>query len=123
MAANLVRSIAIITGRLRRNSTQGPSGTASTAPIAGPVAASAETATAPACITRIATSGKASNANQVPSVLTAYALQSQPNCRPNDRLRIEVREVGNGRQIWGVTAESAFDDRTAVARSASAAPW
>jgi hypothetical protein len=28
-----------------------------------------------------------------------------------------------GRQIWGVTAERAFDDRTAPVRSASAAPW
>src|SRR4051794_10969248 len=83
-AANLVRSIATITGRLRRNSTHGPSGTAATAPAARPVAASADTAAGPACSTRIAISGNASNATQVPAVLTAYAAHSQPNCRPND---------------------------------------
>src|SRR4051794_25027369 len=83
-AANRIRSIATITGRLRRNSTHGPSGTAAAAPAARPVAASAATAAGPACSTRIAISGNASNATQVPSVLTAYAAQSQPNCRPND---------------------------------------
>ena len=35
-AANRVRSIATITGRLRRNSTHGPSGTATAAPTAAP---------------------------------------------------------------------------------------
>ncbi len=43
MAANRTRSIAIITGRLRRNSTHGPSGNAISAPTAGPTAASADT--------------------------------------------------------------------------------
>jgi hypothetical protein len=33
-APNRIRSIAIITGRLRRNSTQGPSGSATSAPAA-----------------------------------------------------------------------------------------
>lgn len=42
-AANRARSIVIMTGRLRRNSTHGPSGTASTAPTARPAAASAAT--------------------------------------------------------------------------------
>jgi len=48
MAVNRVRSIMIMTGRLRRNSTQGPSGTAATAPTAKPAAASADTAAGPA---------------------------------------------------------------------------
>jgi hypothetical protein len=70
-AANRVRSVATITGRLRRNSTHGPSGTATTAPVASPAAASADTAVGPACSTRIAIRGKAPNASPVPSVLTA----------------------------------------------------
>jgi DNA-binding transcriptional LysR family regulator len=32
--------------------------------------------------------GNASNASQVPNVLTAYAAQSHPNCRPSDRLAV-----------------------------------
>jgi hypothetical protein len=56
---------------LRRNSIQGPSGTASAAPTAKPAAASAETSAGPACSTMIAISGKASNASQVPTVLIA----------------------------------------------------
>ena len=43
MAANRIRSIAIITGRLRRNSTHGASGTATSAPTASPAADSADT--------------------------------------------------------------------------------
>ena len=70
-AANRVRSIAIITGRLRRNSTQGPSGTAIARPTAAPTAASAATSAGPACSTRIAISGNAPNAKQVPNALTA----------------------------------------------------
>ena len=84
-AAHRARSIATITGRLRRNSTHGPSGTATTAPTASPAAASADTAAGPACRTRIAISGNASKASQVPNVLTAYAAHSHPNCRPSDR--------------------------------------
>ena len=72
-----------MTGRLRRNSTHGPSGTATTAPTASPAAASTDTAAGPACSTRIAISGNASNASQVPNVLTPYAAQSQPNGRPS----------------------------------------
>ena len=69
-AAHRVRSIPIITGRLRRNSTHGPSGTATAAPTARPAAASADTAAGPASRTRIAISGNASKASQVPTVLT-----------------------------------------------------
>src|SRR6202041_2590459 len=52
-AANRIRSIAIITGRLRRNSTHGPSGSDPSAPTANPAAASADTSVGPACSTRI----------------------------------------------------------------------
>ena len=83
-AANRVRSIATITGRFWRNSTHGPSGTATTAPTASPAAASTDTAAGPACSTRIAIRGKAPNPSQLPNVLTAYAAQSQPNWRPSD---------------------------------------
>src|SRR4051794_24247161 len=82
-AAKRSPSMAIITGRLRRNSTHGPSGTATAAPTASPAAASIDTAAGPACRTRIAIRANASNANQVPNVLTAYAVQSQPNSRPS----------------------------------------
>ncbi len=85
IAANRVRSMATITGRLRRNSTHGPSGTATSAPAASPAAASADTSAAPACSTSMAISGNAPNASHVPSALTAYAPHSQPNCRPSDR--------------------------------------
>ena len=85
-AANRARSIAIITGRLRRNSTHGPSGTATTAPTASPVAERADTSTGPECSTRTAISGKAPNPIPDPYALTAYAAHSQPNCRPSDRL-------------------------------------
>ena len=70
-AANRVRSVATITGRLRRNSTHGPSGTATAAPAASPAAATTETPAVPACSTRIAIRGKAPNARPVPTVLTA----------------------------------------------------
>lgn len=70
-AANRIRSIAIITGRLRRNSTHGPSGTASAAPTANPAAASTDTSAGPACSTMIAIRGNASNPSQVPNVLIA----------------------------------------------------
>ena len=85
-ARNRVRSIATITGCLRRNSTHGPSGTANAAPTASPAAASTDTSAGPACSTRIAMREKASNANHVPNVLTADAAQSHPNCRPSDRI-------------------------------------
>ncbi len=85
-AANRVRSIATITGRLRRNSTHGPSGIATAAPTASPAAASADTSVGPACSTRIAIRGNASNASHVPNALTVYAVHSHPNCRPSDRL-------------------------------------
>lgn len=85
-AANRARSIPTITGRLRRNSTHGPSGTATAAPTASPTAASADTCVGPACSTRIAISGNASNASHVPHVLTAYAAHSHPKFRPSDRL-------------------------------------
>jgi hypothetical protein len=63
-AANRVRSIATITGRLRRNSTHGPSGSATAAPTASPTAASTDTAVGPACSTRIAIKGNALNASR-----------------------------------------------------------
>ena len=85
-AANRIRSIAIITGRLRRNSTHGPSGSDTTAPTASPAAASADTSVGPECSTRIAISGNAPNPSQVPNALAAYAAQSHSNCRPSDRL-------------------------------------
>ena len=84
-AANRVRSIAIITGRLRRNSTHGPSGTATAAPAASPAALTAATSPGPQCSTRIAIRGNAPNPNPEPYALTAYAAQSQPNCLPSDR--------------------------------------
>ncbi len=66
IAANRVRSIATITGRLRRNSTHGPSGTATAAPTASPAAASAATSAGPECSTRIAIKGSAPNPNPEP---------------------------------------------------------
>lgn len=86
IAANRVRSIAIMTGRLRRNSTHGPSGTATTAPTARPAAASAATCVGPECRTTIAISGNAPNPNPVPYELTANAAHNQPNRRPSARL-------------------------------------
>ena len=85
-AANRVRSIAIITGRLRRNSTHGPSGTATARPDRQPRRGQRRHLAGPACSTRIAISGNAPNASQVPNALTAYAAHSHPNCRPSDRL-------------------------------------
>src|SRR3984957_11327682 len=85
-AANRVRSITTITGRLRRNSTHGPSGTATTAPAASPAAASPDTSPGPACSTRIAITETAPRPIPEPYALTAYAAQSHPNCRPSDRL-------------------------------------
>src|SRR6201996_2908541 len=86
MAANRLRSMAIITGRLGRNSIHGPSGTASIAPAAVPTAASADTSAGPACSTTRAISGNAPNAKQVPNELTAYAAHRHSNCRPSDCL-------------------------------------
>ncbi len=85
-AVKRARSIAIMTGRLRRKSTHGPSGNATAAPTARPAAASAATSAAPACSTRIAIRGKAPNASRVPKVLIAYADHSHANSRPSDRL-------------------------------------
>ncbi len=59
MAAHRTRSIAIMTGRLRRNSTHGASGTASRAPTAGPIADSADTSAGPASSTSRVISGRA----------------------------------------------------------------
>ena len=66
MTANRARSVAIITGRLRRNSTHGPSGSAISAPTAGPTAASADTCAGLASSTSTAISGKAPNPNPEP---------------------------------------------------------
>ena len=66
MTANRVRSIAIMTGRLRRNSTHGASGTAISAPTAGPTADSADTSAGPACSTSTAISGNAPNPSPDP---------------------------------------------------------
>lgn len=88
MAANRVRSIMIMTGRLRLNSTHGASGTAISAPAAGPTADSADTSAGPACNTSTAISGNAPNPSPDPYALTAYAAHSQPNCRPNGLLPI-----------------------------------
>lgn len=70
-AAQRVRSVATMTGRLRRNSTQGPSGTATSAPTARPAAASAATWAGPECSTRTAMIGKAPKPKPVPYALTA----------------------------------------------------
>lgn len=85
-AANRIRSMAIMTGRLRRNSIHGPSGTATTAPTARPAAASAATCVGPECSTRIAIRGNAPNPNPVPYELTANAAHNHPNRRPSARL-------------------------------------
>jgi hypothetical protein len=85
-AANLIRSIATMTGRLRRNSIHGPSGTATTAPMASPAAASADTSAGPECSTRIAMKPSAPSPNPEPYALTAYAAHNHPNRRPSDRL-------------------------------------
>jgi len=66
MTANRARSIVIITGRLRRNSTHGPSGKATSAPTAGPTADSADTSAGLACSTRTAISGNAPNPSPEP---------------------------------------------------------
>ena len=121
-AANRIRSMAIMTGRLRRNSTHGPSGTATTAPTASPAAASTDTSAGPACRTRIAISENASNASHVPSVLTAYADQSHPNCRPSDRLAI-IRTPFLGYRTpikarWGASGQT-----TAAPASHNGALW
>jgi hypothetical protein len=65
-AAKRMRSMATITGRLRRNSTHGPSGTATTAPTASPDADRIDTWAGPACRTRIAMMGKAPKPKPVP---------------------------------------------------------
>ncbi len=66
MTANRVRSIVIMTGRLRRNSTHGASGTAISAPTAGPTADRADTSAGPACNARTAISGNAPNPSPDP---------------------------------------------------------
>jgi len=66
MTENRARSVAIITGRLRRNSTHGPSGTAIRAPTAGPTADSADTWAGLACNTSTAISGNAPNPSPEP---------------------------------------------------------
>ena len=66
MMANRDRSIAIITGRLRRNSIHGASGTAINAPTAGPTADSADTSAGLACSTSTAISGNAPNPRPEP---------------------------------------------------------
>lgn len=81
-AVNRVRSIAIMTGRLRRNSTHGPSGTASAAPTARPAAASTATWVGPECSTSTAMRGNAPNPSPVPYALAAYAAHNHPNRRP-----------------------------------------
>lgn len=83
-AAKRARSIVIMTGRLRRNSTQGASGIASSAPAAWPAAESADTSPGLPCRTRITTSGNAPKDSPVPSTLTAYADHNQPNSRPSE---------------------------------------
>ena len=65
-AAKRMTSMAIITGRLRRNSTHGPSGTATAAPTPTPDAARIDTWAAPACSTRMAMMAKAPNPRPVP---------------------------------------------------------
>jgi hypothetical protein len=66
MTPNRARSIEIITGRLRLNSTQGPSGNAISAPTAGPTAESADTWAGLACSTSTAISGNAPNPRPEP---------------------------------------------------------
>ncbi|GGQ80078.1 hypothetical protein GCM10010195_39690 [Kitasatospora griseola] len=70
---------------MRRNSTHGASGTASSAPTAGPTADSADTSAGPACSTSTAISGSAPNPSPDPYALTAYDAHSHPNCRPKGR--------------------------------------
>lgn len=82
-AANRTRSIAISTGRFRRNSTHGPSGTAATAPTAAPTEERAATSPGPACSTWMAIRGNAPKASHVPSALVPYAPQSHPNRLPS----------------------------------------
>lgn len=74
-----------MTGRLRRNSTHGASGTATAAPTASAAADSIETSAGPAWSTVMATSGNAPKANCVPNELTAKAPHSHPNRRPSLR--------------------------------------
>jgi hypothetical protein len=81
-AANRVRSIATITGRLGRNSTHGPSGSATAAPAASPAAASTDTSVGPTCSTRIAIRGNASNASHVPNVLGRIRRPEPPELPP-----------------------------------------
>ncbi len=82
-AANRIRSIATITGRLRRNSTHGPSGTATSAPAATH-ADSAETPAGPQCRTRIAITANAPNPSHEPYALTAYAATASRTAVPAD---------------------------------------
>jgi hypothetical protein len=70
-AAKRTRSIAIITGRLRRSSTHGPSGSATAAPTASPAAGSRATSAGPASSTRIARNEKAPKPKPVQYALTA----------------------------------------------------
>ena len=107
IAANRARSMATMTDRLRRNSTQGPSGTATAAPTARPAAASADTAPGPACRTMIAISGNAPNARLVPNELTAYAPHSHPNSRPSRRLILTCDIQAGGRPAEQTTGSPA----------------
>ncbi|GAA2595168.1 hypothetical protein Stube_02350 [Streptomyces tubercidicus] len=75
-----------MTGRLRRNSIQGPSGTAIRAPTARPAAASIATWAGPQCSTRTAIREYAPKPSPDPYELTAYAAHNHPNRRPSDRL-------------------------------------
>ncbi|CAM2882977.1 hypothetical protein STAL104432_06185 [Streptomyces albus] len=86
-AAQRSRSVATITGRLRRNSIHGPSGTARSAPTSPPAAASRDTCAGPASSARIATRGNASKASRVPKALTANAAHSSAKGRPSERFR------------------------------------
>lgn len=82
-----------MTGRFRRNSIHGPSGTASSAPITRPVASSAAISVDPPCSTVMTISGNAPKPSQVPYVLTTYADQSQRKSRPNDRRPVAMPAI------------------------------
>lgn len=66
MTAKRTRSMVIITGRLRRNSTHGPSGSAISTPTVSPTADSTETCNGLACNTITAISGNAPNPSPDP---------------------------------------------------------
>jgi hypothetical protein len=87
ITANRTTSIPTITGCLRRTSTHGPNGTATSAPTANPAAASSETCVGELCNTRIAINGNASNASHVPAVLTAYAPHNHSKSLPTRQIQ------------------------------------